>query len=486
MHSLKLNFIYNAVLTMSSYIFPLIVYPYVSRVLGVANMGACNFVDSVVEYFTILSMMGMNIIGVREIARCRENKTELAKVFSELFTLNMLTTIVAVLALIAAVFMVDKFIAYRDLLYIGVCKLLFNFLLINWFFQGMENFKYVTIRTVFIKLLFVLSVFYFVRNQNDTVVYYGLTVGTIALNAVVNILFTRKIIPFRLTMRIRRAFVVSFVVFGVYWLMNSMYSTLNVAYLGFLTNDTEVGYYTTANKLLTIIMTLFTTLTTVMIPHISAVVTAENKMSETFRDLIKKSFNVFISFMFPLIFFVEVFSPDIIDLMSGKGYEGAVLPLRIIAPLFFVVGYDQITVLQILMPLKKDKQILRNSVLAAITGVVTNFLLVPFYGYVGSAIVQLCSETVVLVASQYCVYKFVNYGFPFMPTFKRLVLSLPLLAIYVFFKNQQAGNSLIVFFISALFSPVYIYIVEYVILGNEVFINAVNNLMYKLKRKQRL
>ena len=74
MQSIKLNFIYNAILTMSGYLFPLIVYPYVSRILGVANMGACNFVDSIVEYFTIISMMGMNIMGVREIAKCKKNK----------------------------------------------------------------------------------------------------------------------------------------------------------------------------------------------------------------------------------------------------------------------------------------------------------------------------------------------------------------------------------------------------------------------------
>lgn len=81
MPSIKKNFIYNAILTMSGYIFPLIIYPYISRVLGVANIGACNFVDSIVEYFTIISMMGMNTIGIREIARCKGDRNRLNYVF---------------------------------------------------------------------------------------------------------------------------------------------------------------------------------------------------------------------------------------------------------------------------------------------------------------------------------------------------------------------------------------------------------------------
>ena len=119
MASIKKNFIYNAILTMSGYIFPLIVYPYVSRVLGVSNMGACNFVDSIVEYFTIISMMGMNTIGIREIAKNRNNQEKLNKTFSELFSLNTITTLIAVIALIISTLVVPKFYAYRDLLYIG-------------------------------------------------------------------------------------------------------------------------------------------------------------------------------------------------------------------------------------------------------------------------------------------------------------------------------------------------------------------------------
>ena len=136
MPSLRKNFIYNAILTMSGYIFPLMVYPYVSRILGVSNIGACNFVDSIVEYFTIISMMGMNTIGIREIAKCKGDRKKLDRTFSQLFSLNTISTLIAVVSLILATLLISKFSDYKGLLYIGIGKLFFNYLIINWFFQG--------------------------------------------------------------------------------------------------------------------------------------------------------------------------------------------------------------------------------------------------------------------------------------------------------------------------------------------------------------
>ena len=174
MASIRKNFIFNATLTICGYIFPLMVIPYVSRVLGVANIGACNFVDSIVDYFTIVSMMGINTLGIREIAKAKSSQKELNKVFSELFSLNTITTIIAVFLLTISVFCVQKFQDYKDLFYLGILKLFFNYMLINWFFQGLEDFKYITIRYVIVKTIFVISIFTLIHTSNDTNLYYML------------------------------------------------------------------------------------------------------------------------------------------------------------------------------------------------------------------------------------------------------------------------------------------------------------------------
>lgn len=468
MQSLKKNFIYNAILTMSGYIFPLMVYPYVSRVLGVANIGACNFVDSIVEYFTILSMMGMNTIGIREIAKCKNDQQKLDNVFSQLFSLNTLTTITAIIILIIATNIVPKFAPYKDLLYIGVGKLFFNYMLINWFFQGLENFKYIAARTIFVKILFVISVFLFVKTETDVKLYYFLVALTWAGNGIINFIYAKKYVSFNFTLKINKAIIGSFFILGVYWFMNSMYTTLNVAFLGFATNDIEVGYYTTANKLLTVIMTMFTALTSVMVPRVS-VALKSNDNSEA-KSLIRKAINALMLFAIPLIFFVFPFSQELIYLMSGKGYEGATTPLQIMTPLFFLVGYDQIIVLQTLLPMGKDKDILRNSILAASVGIISNIFLTLNFGKNGSAIVLILAELSVLLSSQFCVTKYLGLKIPFKLIIKHIIGFSPIIIICYVIK-YFINSYVISLIVSASIICCYIFLAGRFILKNSILTN---------------
>ena len=468
MQSLKKNFIYNAILTMSGYIFPLMVYPYVSRVLGVANIGACNFVDSIVEYFTILSMMGMNTIGIREIAKCKNDQQKLDNVFSQLFSLNTLTTITAIIILIIATNIVPKFAPYKDLLYIGVGKLFFNYMLINWFFQGLENFKYIAARTIFVKILFVISVFLFVKTETDVKLYYFLVALTWAGNGIINFIYAKKYVSFNFTLKINKAIIGSFFILGVYWFMNSMYTTLNVAFLRFATNDIEVGYYTTANKLLTVIMTMFTALTSVMVPRVS-VALKSNDNSEA-KALIRKAINALMLFAIPLIFFVFPFSQELIYLMSGKGYEGATTPLQIMTPLFFLVGYDQIIVLQTLLPMGKDKDILRNSILAASVGIISNIFLTLNFGKNGSAIVLILAELSVLLSSQFCVTKYLGLKIPFKLIIKHIIGFSPIIIICYVIK-YFINSYVISLIVSASIICCYIFLAGRFILKNSILTN---------------
>lgn len=468
MQSLKKNFIYNAILTMSGYIFPLMVYPYVSRVLGVANIGACNFVDSIVEYFTILSMMGMNTIGIREIAKCKNDQQKLDNVFSQLFSLNTLTTITAIIILIIATNIVPKFAPYKDLLYIGVGKLFFNYMLINWFFQGLENFKYIAARTIFVKILFVISVFLFVKTETDVKLYYFLVALTWAGNGIINFIYAKKYVSFNFTLKINKAIIGSFFILGVYWFMNSMYTTLNVAFLGFATNDIEVGYYTTANKLLTVIMTMFTALTSVMVPRVS-VALKSNDNSEA-KALIRKAINALMLFAIPLIFFVFPFSQELIYLMSGKGYEGATTPLQIMTPLIFLVGYDQIIVLQTLLPMGKDKDILRNSILAASVGIISNIFLTLNFGKNGSAIVLILAELSVLLSSQFCVTKYLGLKIPFKLIIKHIIGFSPIIIICYVIK-YFINSYVISLIVSASIICCYIFLAGRFILKNSILTN---------------
>ena len=197
--SLRKNFSYNCILTLSNYLFPLIVYPWVSRVLGVSNIGIYNFVDSTINYFSLISMLGITTIGIREIASNNGDSQKLSKTFSSLISLNFILTTIAIILLIIATSTIQQLQIHHDLFYIGILKLIGNFLLIDWFYKGIEDFRYITVRTIIIKCIYVISILLLVRNKNDVTIYYCLTCTTIFLNAITNIYHSKKLVSFKLS-----------------------------------------------------------------------------------------------------------------------------------------------------------------------------------------------------------------------------------------------------------------------------------------------
>lgn len=444
--SIKSNFLYNSALTVSNFVFPLLVYPYVSRVLGVTGVGICDFTDSIINYFLLISMMGMNIVGIREISRARGNREELNSVFSSLFTLNFITTLLALLILFICSITIEHLSAYRELMFLGGFKILFNFLIINWFFQGLENFKYVAVRTIVVKLLYVASVFLFVQNEGDYIEYYALSVLMTAGNALINFIYSRRYVTFSLRNIDLKRFLSPFLIMGVYSLLISMYTTLNISYLGFTHGDSQVGLYATAVRLHTIALALFTAFTYVLMPRLSLYI-KENRIDE-FKSILHRTTEALTLLAVPVILFLGVECSDVIYLLAGPKFLEARLPMLIILPLIFIIGYEQVLVVQGLMPLKKDKAVFVNSLFGALTGVTLNVLLVSRFAATGSAVVWLCSEIVVALCSLYCMNKYIHISFPLKKTLLYILYYLPLLPLlylvtfsieFYFFRLLLAG-----------------------------------------------
>ena len=395
--SLKKNIIYSSILTAANYIFPLITYPYVSRVLGVDNIGACNFVDSVINYFILFSMLGISTVGIREISQARSDREKLNQTFSRLFTINTVSTTAVLLVLLVSMFTVPQLRENSHLMWIGVLKLISNYLLIEWLYKGLEEFKYITSRTVLVKCLYVAAVFLFIKSPADTTIYYMLLTLMITGNALINIVHSRKYVSYSLSLQKSSPLFKAIVILGIYAFLTSMYTTFNVVYLGFECGDTEVGYYATSTKIYRMILSVFTAVTGVMMPRLASLL-SESKFG-TFRSLLKKSFGILFVIFIPTSLAIGIFAPQIIHLIAGAGYEGAIMPLRIISPLLLIIGLEQIIIIQGLMPMKKDKEVLINSAAGALTGIITNLILVPEYGATGAAISWFAAECVVLTSS---------------------------------------------------------------------------------------
>ena len=438
--SLKGNFIYSSILTVSKYLFPLIVYPYVSRTLGLSNIGIVNFVDNLVNYFVYFSMMGIATVGVREIAAARSSKTQLSKTFMSLLSLTVIATIIAIIVLLIAIHTVPKLIAHQDMLYIGVVKLVSNLFLMEWFFMGVEDFKYITNRSILVKCLHVVCVFLFVREASDYKIYYALTVSVVVFNALINSVYIRKYVHFSFRSIDMRPFYQSFLIMGVYVLLTNVYTLLNPVWLGFVTNTDEVGSFTTATKLHNIIMAFLLSFANILFPRVSNLL-AEGKKEE-FWQKINIAFDAIFLFAFPTICFLLIAGPDLLHMVVGDGFEGSYLPFRIITPLVLVIGIEQILVIQILMATHCDRVVLRNSFIGALVTLTFNIFLTARMGANGSAVVWVIAECVIMGLSAMAIYKKFHYIPPYRRFLSYVLTYTPLflasLLLYSFLENTYA------------------------------------------------
>ena len=464
MPSIKKNFLYSSILTTANYIFPFLTYPYVSRVLGVNNIGICNFVDSVVNYFILFSMMGINIVGIREIAKVKNDKENLNRTFNSLFLINTISTTIVLVAFAASVFFIPKLYEYKELMLFGALKLIFNYLNIEWLYKGLENFKYITVRSVLVKCCYVIAVYIFIHDRNDYILYYAFLCGIIVINGLINISYSRKFVRFTYHALNFRPFICPLLTLGLYMFLTSMYTSFNVAYLGFTSGEIEVGYYTTATKLYSILLSLFSAFTGVLLPRMSSLI-SENKI-DAFKQLLRKSVDILFAFAFPLVLFSVVLAPQIISVISGNGYQGAILPMRIVMPLMLIIGYEQILVIQTMMPLKEDKAIFRNSVMGAVSSLILNVLLVSKLHSVGSAIVWVISEFVVLISAQSFLSKHYRIHFPVKKLLTAFLCHVPLLLCMLLTLRINV-SPIMQLFIAMFISVIYCFILQVFLLKNE-------------------
>ena len=474
MASIKTNFLYSSILTSANYIFPLITYPYVSRVLGVTNIGICNFVDSIINYFVLFSMMGVTIAGIREVARNKGDKEELNRVFSALFWLNTITTTIALFMLVGITLFVDQLRGHWQLMLIGALKLVMSYLLIEWLYRGLEEFRFITIRTLAIRALFVMSVFLFVRQANDYPIYYLLCALMISGNAVLNLWYSRRFVSLKLHRLEISTMIKPYFVLGVYSLLTSTYTSLNVTYLGFVAGETEVGYYSTASKLYFIFIAFFTAFTNVMLPRMSTLL-SEGKIDE-FKSLLRRSNNVLFTFSIPFIILTVIYAPIIIRIIAGEGYEGAILPMQILMPLILIIGYEQIIIVQGLTPLKMDKAILINSIIGASMGIILNIVLVPTYKSVGSSIVWLSCEICVLVSAQFFINKALLASFPWKHMLRNITQNIPLLILLLVLYRWD--NGVVSLLLASILLCMYTFVFNTYIIKNTEFV-SLYHLAYK-------
>lgn len=423
MASLRKNISYSILLTLSTYLVPLVVFPYISRILGPEGIGTIDTVEYVVNYAVVCSMMGLTTLGVREIARHRDDPERLKQTFSGLFFLNLISTTFVIAILAVLIVVIPEFYEKKELFFIGLLKILANMFWVEWFFKGIENFKYITLRSLILRTLFILAVFCFVNTQADCLTYYTIWVGLTCMNAVCNWFYRKNYTTLSIRNIALKPFIKPFILLGLFGFLSAVYTQLNVTYLSFVASEEQVGYYTTSTRLYTVIIALFSTITAVMIPRMSILI-KEQRIDEM-QNLINKTFTLLFCFAFPVVAFMEIFAADVITIFAGEAFLPAVLPMRIVMFQIFIIGTEQIFLLQVLIPGQKENDMLKCVLLGILTCAAVNLLLVEQYKSVGSAMAWVGAELAVFCGAAYYVKKHYNILFPVKLFATCLLWSLP-------------------------------------------------------------
>lgn len=399
-HSVRYNFVMNFLLTASQFLFPLITFPYVSRVLQASGNGKIAFVASFVNYFVMVASLGIPTYGVRACAQVRDNKDELSKTVHEIFTINLVMMVFVAITYVIAIFCAPRFQDERLLFLINGINILLNPFGMNWLYQALEQYDYITFRSIVFKIISVILMFIMVHKQQDYIIYGAITVFAAVGSNVLNFIRSRKYITFcRYNHYNYRKHIKPILVLFAQSLAVSIYTNLDTVMLGFIRSDVDVGYYNAAVKLKTILLSLVTSLGNVLLPRMSYY--AKEGFRDKFKQTMQKALNFTVLLSVPLVIYFCIYANEAIDFLAGNGYMGAVLAMQIITIAVIPIGITGVLGVQVLTALEKEECVLASVIVGAIVDFILNMTLIPNGGAAGAALATTIAELMVLFVQCY-------------------------------------------------------------------------------------
>ena len=390
--SLKKNAALNMVKTIMGLIFPLITFPYASRILQPSGLGKVNFAHSIISYFSMIAALGINTYAVREAAKLREDKAALTKFVKEILTINMTSTVIAYLLLSFTILFVPYFSEYRVLLVVCSGTILFTTLGMDWLYTALEEFSYITIRSILFQFLSLILLFVFVHTQEDYLKYASISVISSVGSNICNFIHARKYIS--ITEKIKKTLCHHLKPIFTLFAMSvavSIYTALDTTMLGFIAGDEQVGFYTAATKINKIVLAVITAASAVLLPRLSYYISQHE--NEQFFNLSAKALNLIILLSLPCAVGLNLVARPVILLLSGVSYESAIPVMQIMNPIIVAISLSGLIGIQIFMPLGKEKLTLVSVILGAVINFTLNLILIPKHGALGAGVATICAES---------------------------------------------------------------------------------------------
>ena len=394
--SIKINALINGIRTVLNLIFPLITFPYISRVLSIDEIGKYNFSNSIISYFLLIAALGFDKYAVREGAKYRDNKDRMGEFASKVFSLNMIATVISYILLFILLLVSKKLHGYIFCLMIFSMQIFFTTLGTEWLYSIYEEYAYITIRSIVFKVISIILLFVFVKDNGDYLNYAAITVFASVGSNILNFVNAKKYCKIKLVFSFdwKKLLKPILVIFASNVAIQ-IFVNSDVTMLGYLQNDSVVGIYSVSTKIYSIVRTLLSAVLIVSIPRFSMYV-GKNKKKE-YDALFSTIVNWLFVMIVPATFGLLMLRVNVITIIAGEKYISAAPSLLILCFAIICGIYSTLFNQCVLLPYKREKYSLISSVISAVLNIGLNFILIPYFAEIGAAFTTLVSEFTVAV-----------------------------------------------------------------------------------------
>lgn len=466
--SVKTNFFLNIIRILSSTLVGVFTMPYINNVLGPASLGKVEYVNSIISYFILFSALGIPMYGIRQVARSRNDANELSKNLIELLVILLFTSIISYAVLFSIILNLEIFSSYVDLIILMSSMILLNNLGAEWFFQGIEDQAYITIRYLIVRIITVILLFLLVKNADDFYLYGFIVVMNFCGSNFLNFYNLRKYIKvehlkienLNLKRHIKPAFTIFLASISV-----SLYLQIDTFFLGILAGDKYVGYYSVSSKLIRYVIGFITSLGAVMLPRITSTLNSDR---ESYENYMVKSLKFLIILSMPFVGYFYLFANEIVFYMAGNSYNASVLTMQILSPTCFLVGIAYFLGFLVLYPLNKEKLYTYSIMISAVLSIVLNYFLIKKFQHNGAAITQLFSELVGVIIMLFFIIKHKLFTGMKTAIFLKPIFAAVISVILLKFINIESENFTYFFTNTSLFFSFYV-LSLYIVRDNTIY-----------------
>lgn len=468
----------NMFRTFMNMAFPLITYPYVTRVLGVDNIGKYNFALSIIGYLTLIAGFGISSYAVREGARFRESKDKETVFVNQMFTIGLLTSFCAYL-LIIILCRFDKIEPYTKLILIQSPALIGNAIGVEWLNSIYEDFAYITVRTLFFQILSILLMFLLVRSEDDLFVYAMISALSGIGGYVCNYFHSKKFVRITLThnLNLKRHFKPLLTFFSSN-LTTTIFVNSDQTMLGLMCGDYYVGLYAIAVKVYNVLKNIFTSILFVIIPRV-CILDGQGR-EEARNRLSEMTLKAILILVLPMSVGIFAIADKAVFIVAGAEYIDGTSALRILAASIFASSLASYMTYIHIVPGGHDKILLLGSSISAGINVVLNVFMIPLWQHNGAAFTTFISEFAVFITEWLYVKPKINYQ-EVLKTMAQALTACLLMVVVIFFVDKLMWNT-IALALTEVIAGTLVYFAIMLLVRNDIILSTMKKIIRKVKK----